>query len=505
MQEPAWGAGTVTTCTEMNLGAALAGGGRVTFACDGVITLGNLVSITTNTALDGSGHKITISGNNAVGVIAVAPSVSFVLTNLTIAAGFSSSGAGIFNNGGIVTAVDCFFVGNRAQGSNGGEGSSGQTAYGGAIYNAGWLTAINCVFDSNSATGGSGYDASRVVRMVDGAWGGPGGQAGGAAICNWGQSLIQCSLFVSNLAFGGAGGGGGNGGPGSGDTPGNGGNGGAGADGAGGAVFNGGTISLVNCTVVGNSGIGGTGGKPGLGGQLWYDGYLIHGIAGGRGSGGNGVGAVCSSNAACFCTNCTIANNSSSGGTPNGIASGTFGFAGGTALNCILAFNAPSNCFVTPTAAGHNISSDASCAFTGSGSMTNTDPKLGLLANNGGPTLTMALLPGSPAIDAGSAAGAPATDQRGVARPQGPGVDIGAFEFQYIPMFMGMSIQNATNCCLQMAGLLPNQTFTLQVSSNLLNWSAVTNFSGTNGFVQYVDPTVCKAGKRFYRVKSAAP
>ncbi len=50
------------------------------------------------------------------------------------------------------------------------------------------------------------------------------------------------------------------------------------------------------------------------------------------------------------------------------------------------------------------------------------------LADNGGPTRTLALLPGSPAIDAGTASGCPATDQRGVLRPQGAGCDIGAYE-----------------------------------------------------------------------------
>src|SRR5207249_4653529 len=44
------------------------------------------------------------------------------------------------------------------------------------------------------------------------------------------------------------------------------------------------------------------------------------------------------------------------------------------------------------------------------------NPKIGSLANNGGPTLTIALQAGSPAINAGTSAGAPATDQRGVAR-----------------------------------------------------------------------------------------
>jgi hypothetical protein len=55
------------------------------------------------------------------------------------------------------------------------------------------------------------------------------------------------------------------------------------------------------------------------------------------------------------------------------------------------------------------------------------DPKLGPLANNGGPTPTMALLTGSPAIGTGTSAFAPDTDQRGDPRPQGA-IDIGAFE-----------------------------------------------------------------------------
>jgi hypothetical protein len=51
------------------------------------------------------------------------------------------------------------------------------------------------------------------------------------------------------------------------------------------------------------------------------------------------------------------------------------------------------------------------------------------LADNGGPTKTHALVPGSPAIDVAPVDGdCPADDQRGVARPQGGGCDIGAFE-----------------------------------------------------------------------------
>ncbi len=56
------------------------------------------------------------------------------------------------------------------------------------------------------------------------------------------------------------------------------------------------------------------------------------------------------------------------------------------------------------------------------------DPRIGALADNGGPTRTHALLAGSPAIDAASATDSPATDQRGVARPQGAGDDVGSYE-----------------------------------------------------------------------------
>jgi len=52
------------------------------------------------------------------------------------------------------------------------------------------------------------------------------------------------------------------------------------------------------------------------------------------------------------------------------------------------------------------------------------------LANNGGPTVTHALVPGSPALDAipGADPGCTGNDQRGMPRPQGTGCDIGAFE-----------------------------------------------------------------------------
>jgi hypothetical protein len=571
--------GTVTSCTEANLRAAMAGGGTVTFACDGTITLANTISNAVNTVLDATGHQITISGSNAVRVFYVGTNVALTLSNLTIANGCSTNtevysaggGGAIFNNGGTVVlsgttfqannvrddssygatggaaifnaagslaATNCVFASNVVQamfgtggalcsvggsvalencrfssnsvfgsGNTGGYGASGGAI---CIGNGASATIHNCAFMQNLVAGASGYPdySQNPMPGYPGYAGGSGGATYGGAICNWGQAQVQSSLFVNNSAVGGNGGAGQNGGV-SGDWPYMGGNGGAGGDADGAAVFNGGTISLVNCTFVGNSGLGGDGGNGGLGSSLWWKGVYHSAGPGSHGYGGNAVGAICTTNTTCFLTNCTIANNLGSSGTNAAYlaygTAGAFGFGKGNAVNCIFAFNTPSNFCGSLTDFGYNFSSDASIAFIGAGSRTNTDPMLGPLANNGGPTLTMALLPGSPAIDAGSATGAPTTDQRGTARPQGPGVDIGAFEFQYIPVFSGAKFQNATNFWLQLSGLLPAQAFKLQTSTNLINWIDLTNFvAGSNGICEFVDGSLEKCVTRFYRLKSSS-
>ena len=79
---------------------------------------------------------------------------------------------------------------------------------------------------------------------------------------------------------------------------------------------------------------------------------------------------------------------------------------------------------------GHNLFSDTPGVSVDPTDLVNTDPMLGPLANNGGPTLTQALLPGSPALDAGIPVPGITTDQRGGLRPSSGATDIGAFQVQ---------------------------------------------------------------------------
>ncbi len=135
-------------------------------------------------------------------------------------------------------------------------------------------------------------------------------------------------------------------------------------------------------------------------------------------------------------TNSTFSGNIAPSGTASGILVATFGSpANATLTNNVLEGNdgafacaLEGGGAATITSGGSNVISDGSCNPNGTTDQSNTDALLGALADNGGPTLTHALGAGSPAIDAADAGACPATDQRGVARPQGGGCDVGAVE-----------------------------------------------------------------------------
>src|SRR5436190_20609795 len=86
-QQVVSGDGVVTNCDETTLLAAMVGGGTVTFACDGTITLASQLAIDTDATLDATGHNVVLSGGNAVRLFNVNLGVSLTLMNLTIANG----------------------------------------------------------------------------------------------------------------------------------------------------------------------------------------------------------------------------------------------------------------------------------------------------------------------------------------------------------------------------------------------------------------------------------
>lgn len=162
----------------------------------------------------------------------------------------------------------------------------------------------------------------------------------------------------------------------------------------GGGMGNWGTAELINVTFSGNSSDWGVG-------ALWNWGYLT-------------------------LTNVTITEN---------INGGLDGAYNVNIKNSIIAGNTNYDCSGTINSYGNNlIENIADCTITGdqTGNIYGQDPLLGPLQNNGGDTLTHALLDGSPAIDAADitdANGNPVIeDQRGVSRPQGPANDMGAYE-----------------------------------------------------------------------------
>ncbi len=191
----------------------------------------------------------------------------------------------------------------------------------------------------------------------------------------------------------------------------------------GGGIYNFGTLTVTNSTLSGNSAELGGGGIAN-GGTLTVTNSTISDNSGNLG-GGIYNGSMLT------VTDSTLAGNSASVAA-GGIA--TY-FGTMTMANTIIATNtAPSgpDLLGTVTSEGYNLIGNSS---GGSGfvaaDLLNVNPLLGPLQNNGGPTQTMALLPGSPAIGAGSVALIPAgitTDQRGFARTVNGTVDIGAFE-----------------------------------------------------------------------------
>ena len=193
----------------------------------------------------------------------------------------------------------------------------------------------------------------------------------------------------------------------------------------GGGLLNYGTLSLINSTFYSNT--AGSGGGLSNGGTLTITNSTFYtNTAAISGGGLQNDGTL------------TVTNSTFYSNTATSSGNGIHNTIGTTLLRNTLVADSPvhgdcANASGTFTADKYNLATSA-CA---NATVTDTAHlKLGPLANNGGNTLTIALLAGSAAIDAGNDAVCPGTDQRGVARPQGKHCDVGAYEFVFYQLYL---------------------------------------------------------------------
>jgi hypothetical protein len=202
------------------------------------------------------------------------------------------------------------------------------------------------------------------------------------------------------------------------------------AVGDGGGVHSTGTLKIMSSTISGNTADNSGGGVSNIGqlvitnstlGENWVSPFGAQ-----KGGGMRNVG----SGATARLLNVTLHRNSAQEGAA--ISNDSGGQV--TAKMTILSSVTGNNCLGPLISAGHNLDSGATCGLGASGDLSNIDPQLGTLGNNGGPTDTYALMGSSPAMDAGDNVGCPRVDQRGISRPQDsdgdgtPVCEIGAFE-----------------------------------------------------------------------------
>ncbi len=251
----------------------------------------------------------------------------------------------------------------------------------------------------------------------------------------------------------------------------------------GGAILNSGELSVVRSAISGNSGQRGGGIANTAGGVLSVQNSTINGNVARHPSGGGMAGAgILNASATATVINSTVTGNATlgrGGGIFNGaqaspdtatatIISSTIADNAGAGANLFNSSNGgpatltfsntivadprggEQNCSSAGAASfaaasqGHNLADDNACELTAPGDQPSTEPMLGPLSNNGGPTQTIALPMGSPAIDQGVSDGLP-TDQRDLTRPVdfpaipnapgGDGSDIGAFELHPVNEF----------------------------------------------------------------------
>ena len=403
--------------------------------------------ITSQITIEGDGFTV---GREASApdfrILEVAGGGNLALNNLTIAEGRATRGAGLFNNGQL-TLNNSVVTGNRIIGSDslltdggGIANNPGGTltvnnsqitnnyAYrlGGGIHNEGIAIVTASVVsgnlvDQNYGGGISNVSPNSSLTITSSTISGNESSYGGGVGLSGGQVVISNSTISGNRSSDSIGGGGG-------------------GIYLSAAYFNSSTLTLNNTTVTGNQSTG-VGSNDGGGGILVRGGVVNLNqslIAGNSADGpGDEIRVV--------------------GGTINADGFNLLGHSGRTNADAFAGF--------TPGASDLVATSDGNTP-TALASILDTN-----LADNGGTTLTHALVAGSPAVDAATTG--TADDQRGVNRPQGFGFDIGAVELDTGPIVSSIERLDPT------AETNNADTLVFRVTFN----EAVTGVTGADDFV----------------------
>jgi len=374
-------------------------GDTIGFAVTGTISLtsGELV-IDKSIIISGPGPGLlTVARSQQAAdfrIFNIPPSHTAEIDGLTITGGSLVGNGGGISSGATLTISNCAISGNSIT-------ADGVEYSGAGIYNVGTMTIVNSTVNNNQAL---------IVGFLP--------PFGGGISNDGGTLTIQNTTISENTVAG---------------------------SGWGGGVYNAGSLRAINSTIRGNTGSSGGGISGGgatiinctiSGNSALFEGGGIYGggtisnctISGNRTTVGHGRGGGISGGGTI--TNSTMSDNVAIDG--GNICATVAVQLGNTILKNGAIFVLGSG---TVTSHGYNLSSDNGGGFLiGPGDQINTDPMLGPLQGNGGPTFTHELLPGSPAIDAGDPNFMPPPyyDQRGpvFCRGRNGRIDVGSFEVQ---------------------------------------------------------------------------
>jgi CSLREA domain-containing protein len=402
----------------------------VNFFANAALNSGGAIYATGPVTMNGSDLVLYNQANTYYGG-AVYAANGLSINHVIFVGNTAPGGGAVWVNGGATSAINSDFDGNTASNVGGlvalgplalsntnfvSNTTTGNSLGGGGVYAGNGAVIIAGIFQGNvgmdaSNHGGALYVASGGTTISGTQFIGnqvPNGH-GGAVLVNDGHHTVINATFSRNSA-------------GSPIT----------ATQGGGLYDYGGALTIQNTTFVSNTAGGDGGGLFTNNGTVTVTNSTFYGNNSSQGGGISNLGS------ALTIINATLANNRASTSLGDDLRSAT----GSTSIleNTIVA-NGPavSDCLGTFIDGGGNVESGNSCGFSvANHSKPNTNLVPGPLADNGGSTWTMALPLTSPAVDAAVDANCPGTDQRGVARPQGPHCDSGTYEFVgkylYLPL-----------------------------------------------------------------------